>query len=52
MTLRANGWRIDVERRQEFSDAMRHMEDNRGYAITHNCRLWREGDSCALERIS
>ena len=45
MTLRANGWRIDVERRQEFSDAMMHMEDNRGYAITHNCRLWREGDN-------
>ena len=37
MTLRVNGWRIDVERRQEFSDAMRHMEDNRGYART---RCW------------
>ena len=33
MTLRANGWRIDVERRQEFSDAMRHMEDNRALPV-------------------
>ena len=42
MTLRVDSWRIDIERRPEFPQAMSYMEANRGYAITHNCRLRRE----------
>ena len=40
--LRVNDWRFDIERRPEFSNSMNHIEENAGYAITHNCRLWRE----------
>ena len=45
MRLGVDDWRIAIERRREFTQAMSHMEDNRGYAITHNCRLWREHDT-------
>ena len=39
LKLRAGGWEIDIERRVDFTQAMNHMEERRGYAVTHNCRL-------------
>ena len=44
LKLRAGGWEIDIERRVDFTQAMNHMEERRGYAVTHNCRLRRRGD--------
>ena len=44
LKLRAGGWEIDIERRLDFSQAMNHMEERRGYAVTHNCRLRRRAD--------
>ena len=42
LSLRVNGWRIDIERRLDFAQALNHLEEKRGYAVTHNCRLSRE----------
>ena len=39
LMLRGGGWEIDIERRFDFTQAMNHMEERRGYAVTHNCRL-------------
>lgn len=44
LSLRANGWRVDIERRPDFNQALHHLEEQRGYAVTHNCRLRREDD--------
>ena len=42
--LRVNDWRVEIERRADFfSDIMNHLEFQRGYDITHHCRLWRKG---------
>ena len=43
LQLRGGGWEIDIERRLDFAQAMHHMEERRGYAVTHNCRLRRKG---------
>ena len=43
LMLRGGDWEIDVERRLDFTQAMNHMEERRGYAVTHNCRLARKG---------
>ena len=43
LMLRGGGWEIDIERRFDFTQAMNHMEERRGYAVTHNCRLRRKG---------
>ena len=42
LKLRANGWKVDIERRRDFNQALHHLEEQRGYAVTHNCRLRRE----------
>lgn len=42
LRLKAGNWRIDIDRRPDFVDALQHLEESRGYAITHNCRLWME----------
>ena len=44
LSLRADVWRIDIERRLDFPQALNHLEEQRGYAVTHNCRLWKETD--------
>ena len=44
LMLRGGGWEIEIERRLDFTQAMNHMEERRGYAVTHNCRLVRKGD--------
>lgn len=44
LKLRGGGWEIDIERRIDFAQAMNHMEERRGYAVTHNCRLRRRDD--------
>ena len=44
LSLRANGWKVDIERRLDFPQALHHLEEQRGYAITHNCRLWKEAE--------
>ena len=44
LKLRAGGWEIDIERRLDFTQAMNHMEERRGYAVTHNCRMRRRDD--------
>ena len=41
--LQVDDWRVDIERRSEFSDVMCHLEEQRGYGVTHICRVWREG---------
>ena len=52
LRLQVNDWRIDIERRSEFSDAMMYVEENRGYAMTHNCRLWREAATGSHAKFS
>ena len=42
--LRVNDWRVEVERRADFSNVMNYVETQRGYGITHHCRLWREAE--------
>ena len=44
LSLWANGWKIDIERRLDFNQALHHLEEQRGYAVTHNCRLSRKDD--------
>ena len=44
LSLRANGWRIEVERRPEYFESSIHLEERSGYAVTHNCRIWQEDD--------
>ena len=44
LSLWANGWKIDIERRPDFPQALHHLEEQRGYAVTHNCRLSRKDD--------
>ena len=41
MRLRSNGWRVEIERRADFNDVQGRIEEQRGYGITHHCRLWR-----------
>ena len=41
LALRADDWEIEIERRVDFPQAMHHMEERRGYAVSHNCRLRR-----------
>ena len=43
MKLRADEWRVEIERRADFSDVQQQIEERRGYGITHHCRLWRAG---------
>lgn len=43
MRLCANEWRVEIERRTDFSGVQVHIEGRRGYGITHHCRLWRAG---------
>ena len=42
LNLKAGEWHIDIDRRPDFIDALHHLEEYRGYAVTHNCRLWKE----------
>ena len=44
LSLKANNWRIDIEKRPDFFQAIHHLEEKRGYAVTHNCRIWCEDD--------
>ena len=46
LDLRANGWRVEIESRpkDEFHQVIHHLEEQRGYAITHICRIRKEGD--------
>ena len=41
MRLCSNEWRVEIERRADFSDVQGRIEEQRGYGITHHCRLWR-----------
>lgn len=52
LKLRGGGWEIDVERRIDFSRALNHMEERRGYAITHNCRLVRQGSQGERQKFT
>ena len=52
LRLRANGWRIDIERRLDFPQALHHLEEQRGYAVTHNCRLWKETEDGEREQFT
>lgn len=45
LQLRGGNWTIDIERRLDFSQAQHHLEEQRGYAVTHNCRIKREDGS-------
>ena len=49
MDLRADGWRVEIESlpNEEFGQVVHHLEEQRGYAITHTCRIWREGGKAA-----
>lgn len=44
LSLSQNEWRIVVESlpNLEFTKAIHYLEEQRGYAITHICRIWRE----------
>ena len=42
--LQVHNWRVEIERRADFPSVMNHLEFERGYGITHHCRLWREGE--------
>lgn len=41
MRLCSNEWRVEIERRADFNDVQVRIEEQRGYGITHHCRLWR-----------
>ncbi len=53
LRLSANGWRVDIDRRPDFPEALSsHLEVKRGYAVTHNCRVWRENDDRTREQFT
>lgn len=49
LQLHAAGWTIEIESRpnDEFFHATHHLENQRGYAITHTCRIEKESDNIA-----
>lgn len=44
LNLRADEWEVSIERHPDLPQALQHLEFERGYAVTHNCRLLRKGD--------
>ena len=45
LSLSGDTWQISIDRRPDYSAALTHLEESRGFAITHNCRLWRQNDN-------
>lgn len=52
LRLRTDDWEIGIERRLDFDQAMNHMEERRGYAVTHNCCLRRKSDQGEREAFT
>lgn len=51
--LRVNDWRVEIERRADLIPVvMLHLQLQRGYGITHHCRLWREGGDGSPDSFS